>query len=162
MAPQFPLIGDRFVGVAVRTFFENLLPEGEALDDVVSAIHLRGASSFEVLGRLGAELPGVLSLLPEDARPESQQEYRPLSYESLSARLADRGRTPLLVSNVNTTMSLAGAQDKIGCSVFNNLLCTKLAVCRVPDGPGSKLVAVYWAARLVAKFLPIRNTGGRR
>jgi serine/threonine-protein kinase HipA len=114
LAPQFPLIGDRFVGVAVRTFFENLLPEGEALDDVVSAIHLRGASSFEVLGRLGAELPGVLSLLPEDARPESQQEYRPLSYESLSARLADRGRTPLLVSNVNATMSLAGAQDKIG------------------------------------------------
>jgi serine/threonine-protein kinase HipA len=114
LAPQFPLIGDRFVGGAVRTFFENLLPEGEALEDIVSAIHLRRASSFDVLGRLGAELPGVLSLLPENARPESQQEYRPLSYESLSARLADRGRTPLLVSNVNATMSLAGAQDKIG------------------------------------------------
>ncbi|MBC7918810.1 MAG: HipA domain-containing protein [Rhodoferax sp.] len=114
LAPQFPLRTERFTGTAVRTFFENLLPEGEALDDIVSAIHLRGASSFEVLGRLGAELPGVLSLLPEDARPDSQQEYRVLTFDTLSARLADRGRMPLLVSNVNATMSLAGAQDKMG------------------------------------------------
>jgi serine/threonine-protein kinase HipA len=114
LAPQFPLQAKRFLGLTVRTFFENLLPEEEALDDIVSAIHLRGASSFEVLGKLGAELPGVLSLLPEVVRPDNQQEYRPLTYDVLSARLADRGRTPLLVSNVNATMSLAGAQDKLG------------------------------------------------
>ncbi|MGM9425869.1 HipA domain-containing protein [Hydrogenophaga sp. MI9] len=114
LAPQFPVRAGPFTGQAVRTFFENLLPEGEALDDIVSAIHLRGASSFEVLGKLGAELPGVLSLLPEDARPDNQQEYQPLSFAILSQRLADRGRTPLLVSNDQATMSLAGAQDKIG------------------------------------------------
>lgn len=114
LAPQFPLRKERFTGAAVRTFFENLLPEGEALGDIVSAIHLRGASSFEVLGRLGAELPGVLSLLPEADRPDSQQEYRSLSLAELSGRLANRVQTPLLISNVNATMSLAGAQDKIG------------------------------------------------
>jgi serine/threonine-protein kinase HipA len=114
LSPQFPLQAERFVGLAVRTFFENLLPEGEALDDIVSAIHLRGASSFEVLGRLGAELPGVLSLLPENDKPNSQQEYSSLSFAALHARLANRGNVPLLVSNVHATMSLAGAQDKIG------------------------------------------------
>ena len=114
LAPQFPVRAGRFVGHLVRTFFENLLPEGQALEDIVNAIQLRGASSFEVLGKLGAELPGVLSLLPADARPDNPQAYRPLSYETLSQRLADRGRTPLLVSNVHATMSLAGAQDKIG------------------------------------------------
>lgn len=114
LAPQFPLQLERFVGLAVRTFFENLLPEGEALDDIVSAIHLRGASSFEVLGRLGAELPGVLSLLPENGKPNSQQEYSSLSFAALHARLANRGNVPLLVSNAHATMSLAGAQDKIG------------------------------------------------
>lgn len=114
LAPQFPVRAGRFAGLAVRTFFENLLPEGNALDDIVSAIHLRGASSFEVLGKLGAELPGVLSLLSEDARPDNQQEYQPLSFATLSQRLADRGRTPLLVSNDQATMSLAGAQDKMG------------------------------------------------
>jgi serine/threonine-protein kinase HipA len=114
LAPQFPLRTEPFTGNAVRVFFENLLPEGEALDDIVSAIHLRGASSFELLGRLGAELPGVLSLLPADERPAPLQEYAPLSFEALSRRLADRGRTPLLLSNAEATMSLAGAQDKIG------------------------------------------------
>jgi serine/threonine-protein kinase HipA len=114
LAPQFPLVAERYTGHLVRSFFENLLPEGEALDDIVSAIHLRGASSFELLGSLGAELPGVLSLLPPEARPVLAQEYRPLPFEELSRRLAGRDRTPLLLSNNQATMSLAGAQDKIG------------------------------------------------
>ena len=67
-----------------------------------------------VLGRLRAALPGVLSLLPEADRPDNQQEYRNLAFTELSRRLADRAQVPLLVSNVNATMSLAGAQDKIG------------------------------------------------
>lgn len=114
LAPQFTLRPGRFVGARVRSFFENLLPEGDALEDIVAAIHMRGASHFDVLGRLGAELPGVLSLLPEDARPTLAQEYRPLSFEALSERLGARERMPLLVSNAAATMSLAGAQDKIG------------------------------------------------
>lgn len=114
LAPQFALRAERYVGLIVRTFFDNLLPEGEALDDIMSALHLRGASSFELLGRLGAELPGVLSLLPEGLPPQTQQAGTPLPYPELSARLANRSRTPLLVSNAHATMSLPGAQDKIG------------------------------------------------
>jgi len=114
LAPQFALKAGRYAGALVRGFFENLLPEGEALDDILSAIHMRGASHFDVLGRLGKELPGVLSLLPEDAKPTGLQEYASLSIETLSDRLGARDRMPLLVSNAHATMSLAGAQDKIG------------------------------------------------
>lgn len=114
LAPQFPVVGQRYVGDQVKTFFENLLPEGEVLDDIISAIATRGASSFELLGRLGAELPGVLSLLPEDEAHMARQEYKPLSPEVLSARLHNRAQKPLLVSNDQGSMSLAGAQDKLG------------------------------------------------
>lgn len=114
LAPQFALQADRYAGLTVRTFFDNLLPEGDALDDIMSALHLRGASAFELLGRLGAELPGVLSLLPEGLPPDTQQASTPLPYPELSARLANRSRTPLLLSNAHATMSLPGAQDKIG------------------------------------------------
>lgn len=114
LAPQFALAPGRTTGTLVRHFFENLLPEGEVLDDVVAALQLRGASHFEVLGRLGEELPGVLSLLPPDAWPVHLQQYTPLPHEVLSQRLAARQKVPLLVSNAATTMSLAGAQDKIG------------------------------------------------
>lgn len=114
LAPQFPVVAQRYVGDQVKTFFENLLPEGEVLDDIISVIATRGASSFEVLGRQGAELPGVLSLLAEDEAPMSRQEYKLLSFEELSARLQNRSQTPFLVSNNQGSMSLAGAQDKLG------------------------------------------------
>ena len=122
LAPQFALDPTRFSGALVRHFFENLLPEGEALDDIMAALQLRGASYFEVLSKLGAELPGVLSLLPPDARPQLLQQYTPLPSEVLSQRLAARAQTPLLVSNTSTTMSLAGAQDKMGLRLDSKTL----------------------------------------
>jgi serine/threonine-protein kinase HipA len=61
---------------------------------------------------MGQDLPGVLSLLPEDMQPEFLHAQRPLSLEALSQRL--RSQAPLLVSNDQATMSLAGAQEKMG------------------------------------------------
>lgn len=112
LAPHFALTGGRFTGALVRSFFENLLPEGTALDDVVAALALRDPSAFELLGQLGKELPGVLSLLPEGAQPAMLQQYRPLTHAVLGERI--RSQTPLLLSNEQSTMSLAGAQEKMG------------------------------------------------
>ncbi|WP_372826608.1 HipA domain-containing protein [Polaromonas sp.] len=112
LAPQFPLTQGRFTGALVRSFFENLLPEGAALEDVVAALALRDPSMFELLGQLGKELPGVLSLLHEDAQPVMQQQYISLPYDVLSERI--RSQRPLLLSNEQATMSLAGAQEKMG------------------------------------------------
>ena len=116
LAPQFPLsgegLGGRFTGALVRNYFENLLPEGGALDDVVNALALRDPSPFELLGQLGKDLPGVLSLLQEDALPVLLQQYQPLPLAELSARL--NSQKPLLVSNDSASMSLPGAQEKMG------------------------------------------------
>ena len=114
LAPQFALSPQRFKGVLVRNFFENLLPEGQVLEDVLAAIHLRDASPFDVLGTLGRELPGVLSLLPENQVRAQQQAYEPLSHLALSQRITQREKVPLLMANAQATMSLAGAQDKVG------------------------------------------------
>lgn len=58
LAPQFPLRAGQFTGHLVRSFFDNLLPEGTALDDVMNALALRDPSTLELLGRLGQDLPG--------------------------------------------------------------------------------------------------------
>jgi serine/threonine-protein kinase HipA len=112
LAPQFALQPKRFIGPLVRSFFENLLPEGIALEDVLNALTLRNPNTLELLGQLGQDLPGVLSLLPDDVQPELMQQYRPLAFDTLSQRL--RSQQPLLTSNDQTTMSLAGAQEKMG------------------------------------------------
>ncbi len=112
LAPQFPLQAGPFIGSTVRSFFENLLPEGAALEDVLNTLTLRNPNTLELLGQLGQDLAGVLSLLPETVQPTLLQQYRPLNFDTLGQRL--RSRQPLLVSNDQATMSLAGAQEKMG------------------------------------------------
>ncbi len=112
LAPQFPLGTTRFTGNLVRSYFENLLPEGTALEDVIETLSLRDPSSFELLGQLGKDLPGVISILPDDVLPDSAQRYVELPFSALSERLSRPAS--LLLSNTRATMSLAGAQEKMG------------------------------------------------
>jgi len=115
LAPQFVLHPEPYLGESVKTFFANLLPEGAALEEILSAIHMRDASPFEIIGQLGEELPGVLSVRAEGNVPSVQQQYSPLTKEALSQRIKDRDQQkPLLTSNDQSSMSLPGAQDKLG------------------------------------------------
>jgi len=115
LAPQFRLRPDPYLGESVKTFFANLLPEGAALAEILSAIHMRDASPFEIIGQMGEELPGVLSVRAEGNEPSGLQQYRPLTKETLSQRIKDRDQQkPLLTSNDQSSMSLPGAQDKLG------------------------------------------------
>ncbi len=115
LAPQFPLQSEAYAGEPIKTFFANLLPEGVPLEEILSVINMRRASAFEIVGQLGAELPGVLSVLPEGKVPSASQQYSTLSVDELSQRIQDRDHSkPLLISNNQSSMSLPGAQDKLG------------------------------------------------
>lgn len=115
LAPQFALQPEPHVGESVKIFFANLLPEGVALDEILSAKHMRNASPFEIIGQLGEELPGVLSVRSEGREPTGQLKYSPLDKAVLSQRIKERDQQkPLLTSNARSSMSLPGAQDKLG------------------------------------------------
>jgi serine/threonine-protein kinase HipA len=117
LAPQFPLRPEEFRGNDVKVFFDNLLPEGESLEDILAMRQLRGAETLDIVGNLGQELPGILSILPEGQAPQAAQQYQQLELADLQARLkAQRERRmPLLLSNQqHTSMSIAGAQPKMG------------------------------------------------
>ena len=140
LAPQFPLTEQRYTGTLVRSFFENLLPEGDSLDDILAAINLRTANSLEILAKLGKDLPGVLSILAPDDEATNSQKYADLTYEELSRRLAARSAVPLLISNQQSTMSLAGAQDKLGIrldeksgKLYDSLGCSLSTHIAKPD-----------------------------
>lgn len=115
LAPQFPLGTERFTGQAVRNFFFNLLPEGAAYEEILNDLKDPGASAFDVIGELGDESLGVISILPEGRTPLINQQISPLTREDLSQRIRDRGANkPFLRSNQQASMSLPGAQDKLG------------------------------------------------
>jgi serine/threonine-protein kinase HipA len=118
LAPQFALQVAAYRGDVVKMFFENLLPEGQALDDVLTAIArshaLNKPSTLEQLGVLGPDLPGAFCLLPEGLSPPAAQAAAALSYATLSEQLRNRSSSPLLLGGGEARMSLAGAQDKVG------------------------------------------------
>jgi serine/threonine-protein kinase HipA len=115
LAPQFALREAPYTGDAVKTFFANMLPEGTPLDEILNQMPIRSANTFELLGEMGADLPGVLSVLPEGQQPDAAQKYSLLPKEALSARVKARAlQKPLMTSNAQARMSLAGAQDKVG------------------------------------------------
>ena len=115
LAPQFALQPQTYAGETVKIFFSNLLPEGVPLEEILNAMQWRDANAFDVIGSLGAELPGVLSVLPEGETPVALQDYVALSLHTLSQRIQARAQhKPLLLSNAQSRMSLAGEQDKLG------------------------------------------------
>lgn len=74
LAPQFRLQSEPHVGESVKTFFANLLPEGAALQEILSAKHMRHSNTLEIIGQLGQELPGVLSGRAQGNEPSGQQQ----------------------------------------------------------------------------------------
>jgi serine/threonine-protein kinase HipA len=135
LAPQFPLQTKAFTGDSVKVFFENLLPEGQALDDVLAAIANHHAmnhpSTLEQLGVLGPDLPGAFCLLPDGVNPPELSVAKPLPFELLSQQLRNRNTMPLLWAGGEARMSLAGAQDKVGVqfdSTTNTLFAPSLGL----------------------------------
>jgi serine/threonine-protein kinase HipA len=121
LSPQFPLQKEEFRGHSVKVFFENLLPEGESLEDILATLQLRGAETLDIIGALGRELPGILSILPADQSPQASQQYQPITAADIQERIhAQKLRQrPLLLgagldSGEFTSMSIAGAQPKMG------------------------------------------------
>ena len=93
LSPTLPLVeveqGSREShSAAVRQFFENLLPEGQALDVAASTYRLSKGNLMGLLAALGGETAGALQLrLPGAATPSEAETFRWLSHEELSERI---------------------------------------------------------------------------
>ncbi len=107
---------------AVRRFFENLLPEGHALDEVAAANKVSKSNLIGLLVALGRETAGALRIHPADV-PDSESHgtseadahpvRRLLTKEELSQRIQARPHMPFAVWDGKVRLSIAGYQDKI-------------------------------------------------
>lgn len=107
---------------AVRQFFENLLPEGQALDDAANMYRLSKGNLMGLLAALGGETAGALQLrLLGAAIPSEAETLRGLSHEELSERIRARPYHPFSAWDGRVRLSIAGYQDKI--AVFEDEGC---------------------------------------
>jgi len=111
---------DELHSVNVRRFFENLLPEGKALEDAASAHAVSKGNLFGLLRWLGQESTGALALLPEGSTPaQVDPVIREVTFEELSERIQGRANRPFNVWDGRVRMSIAGYQDKLSVYVDN-------------------------------------------
>lgn len=109
---------DELHSVNVRRFFENLLPEGKALEDAAAAHTVSKGNLFGLLRWLGQESTGALALLPEGTLPARVEPIvREVTFEELSERIHDRANRPFNVWDGRVRMSIAGYQDKLAVYV---------------------------------------------
>ncbi|MET0120441.1 MAG: HipA domain-containing protein [Candidatus Thiodiazotropha sp. 6PLUC9] len=112
---------DELHSVNVRRFFENLLPEGKALEDAAAAHAVAKGNLFGLLRWLGQESTGAVALLPEDSTPaQVAPVMREVTFAELSERIQDRANRPFNVWDGRVRMSIAGYQDKLSVFVDNN------------------------------------------
>ncbi len=97
---------------AAAAFFQNLLPEGQALDDVCRSLQISKSSSFGLLRAMGSEASGAVRVLAPD-RPFAADKLRPVPRAELSGRIRDRQDVPFSVWDGTVRLSIAGYQDKL-------------------------------------------------
>ncbi len=112
--PQLPFapgseVNKEVHSASVRQFFENLLPEGRALDDVALAHQVSKANLMAILLAIGKETSGALSI----GENNQQDKLRKLPLSEISERIRSRPHQPFTLWDGKVRLSIAGFQDKI-------------------------------------------------
>jgi serine/threonine-protein kinase HipA len=134
LSPHLPVVHDPNVGrevhsAIVRNFFQNLLPEGSALDDAATTYHVSKSNLLGILNALGREAAGafVFTAVSKDNSLKRFKEERPprlLSFEELSERIRSRPGIPFTVWDGRLRLSIAGYQDKLAAMYINQSFIT--------------------------------------
>ena len=148
LSPALPL-GRRHVGAVVSSFFENDLPEGEALRKLVRYVRTDRSNILALAYALRDDLPGAIRLrLPhreEDRKAkreapvralEGANVFRPITDEEMLDRL--RGFAPMTVWDNRFRLAVAGVQRKLN-------VMRRDGVWGLADGPD-------WASTHILKF----------
>jgi len=97
----------------VRQFFENLLPEGEALDHAAQASGTSRSNLVGLMVALDKETAGALRIATEGHAAQDENALRLVTRMELSTRIRQRAEIPFSVWDGKVRLSIAGYQDKI-------------------------------------------------
>ncbi len=109
MGPQPEPFADEFT----RPFFDNLLPEGEIRTAIAKLRQVSERNTFGMLGEIGGDCAGAVSLWPHGEKPRKQEGTTKLTDARLAEVLAGMAKRPLIAIDNELRLSLAGAQNKL-------------------------------------------------
>lgn len=102
-----------FDDAASRPFFENLLPESQFRRLVARALDLSPENTAGLLGAIGGECAGAVSVWPEGESHAIKPRYRAITLEWLHSVFAPSDAVDLAHAQEEARLSLAGVEEKL-------------------------------------------------
>ena len=106
---SLPRLNIRHTGDNVRTFFENILPEGRIRESLARQFRTSKENIFGLLKHIGQDCAGAFSI----GGPSTRGTYKELSPEQIQSLVRKLPEFPMATSEQHTSLSLAGAQHKL-------------------------------------------------
>jgi serine/threonine-protein kinase HipA len=118
LSPNLPLSEAVHSGLAVESFFENLLPES-TIRDVLKLRH-QVTTTFGLLSVIGGDTASDLTILPEGETPQPSQS-KPITWQDVADEFAqEQGVIQEVREEDRVRISLAGAQRKLSICIDAN------------------------------------------
>lgn len=112
---SLPLSSEPHAGDFVEAFFDNLLPDNQAIRNrIQKQFGIPSSNYFDLLAQVGRDCVGALQLYPQDQTVEVQRiAAEPLTDQQIAQRLLSYRTMPLgMREDGDFRISIAGAQEK--------------------------------------------------
>ena len=113
LSVRLPVRAEPYDDLASNAYFANLLPEDEHRRLLAATIGISTRSVGPLLGAIGGECAGAVSIWPEGQGPEAVPRYEDLSEDEVTELLGDRGGDARRALTREGRLSLPGGMDKI-------------------------------------------------
>ncbi|EOV3405378.1 HipA domain-containing protein [Vibrio parahaemolyticus] len=110
ISPHIPF-DDRASPRSIENYLRNLLPEGEAFEEMIQNTTISKSNTFGLIRKLGAETSGALSFRVPGSEP-GETSFRSVPDDELIERL-ERNLAPLVYWDGKVRLSVTGVQNKL-------------------------------------------------
>ncbi len=110
ISPHIPF-NDQASPRSIENYLRNLLPEGEAFEEMIQNTTISKSNTFGLIRKLGAETSGALSFRVPGSEP-GETSFRSVPDDELIERL-ERNLAPLVYWDGKIRLSVAGVQNKL-------------------------------------------------
>ncbi len=102
---------------AVGRFIENLLPEGDGLEELSVYFHISKSEKFSILKQIGLETTGALTFTDSEVFV-SNTSFEDITVDELEKKVTMRDSEPIHIWNGKPRLSVAGVQTKLPLTIL--------------------------------------------
>lgn len=101
----------KYTSTTVKRFLENLIPEGEGLEDIATFARIAKNNTFAIVNTIGYDTAGALMFGEKSEKDEAI--FREISPTELSERIEQLESRSIAIWDKKVRLSLAGVQAKL-------------------------------------------------